>query len=225
VCFAGLIASSNLVAWFGVVFAALALAGWHFPLSLSEPVVMPDARPSGWWGMVLLIATEATLFAVLIATYYYLQFEAPRSWPPPGIGDPSMLKPFLATALIAASSIPIAIAVRAAGRSQLRTTSVALLLAALFGVAFLIFQHALVDSSLGSFGPRDNAYGSIYYTLIGLHAVHVAIGILLATWGALRVTRFDRAAAVTVRVTGLYWHFVNVVAVLIFLVLYVSPRG
>ena len=145
VCFTGLIASSNLVAWLGVIFAILALAGWHFPLAVSQPVAQPDPRPSGWWGMVLLIATEATLFAVLIATYYYLQFEAPRTWPPPGIGDPSILKPFLATALIAVTSIPIAIAVRAARRSQLRTTSVGLVVAALLGVAFLVFQHVLVE--------------------------------------------------------------------------------
>jgi heme/copper-type cytochrome/quinol oxidase subunit 3 len=90
---------------------------------------------------------------------------------------------------------------------------------------FLIVQRRLIDDSLQTFRPGDNAYGSIFYTLIGLHVAHVVLGVLFGAWAVLRTIRFDRTAVVTVRVIALYLHFVNVVAAVLFLVLYLSPRG
>ena len=55
--------------------------------------------------------------------------------------------------------------------------------------------------------------------------MHVVLGVLLGAWAILRTIRFDRTAVVTVRVTALYFYFVNVVAALVFVVLYLSPRG
>ena len=189
---------------------------------VAQPDAAPELRSSGWWGMAILIATEATLFAVLLATYFYLRFTAKGSWPPDGVHDPKLLKPLIATVILVASSIPASVATRRGAKPVIQ---LALLLAAALGIAFLIFQNVLVDDSLKQFGPRDDAYGSIFYTLVGLHAAHVAAGVLLAVWACLRTVRLDRTAVVTVRVTAMYWHFVNVVAVLVFLVLYLSPRG
>ena len=74
--------------------------------------------------------------------------------------------------------------------------------------------------------PRDDAYASIYYTLIGLHAAHVAAGVLLARLGAAPLAAVRRRTGdLTLQVTALYWHFVNVVAVFVFLTLYLAPRG
>jgi heme/copper-type cytochrome/quinol oxidase subunit 3 len=174
--------------------------------------------------MVLVIATESTLFLLLLATYFYLRFKTGGEWPPSG-RDPSIAKPLLATVVLVASSVPLAFAARAADRLDRSRMRVSLLVGALLGVAFLIFQDVLIHQSLDQFGPRDNAYGSIFYTLLGLHAVHVAVGIVLALWAFLRTWRLDRTAIVTVKVTTLYWHFVNVIAVLVFLVLYISPRA
>lgn len=193
-------------------------------IAIARPGSRPEARSSGWWGMVLVIAAEATLFLLLLATYFYLRFKTSSAWPPGG-RDPALAKPLIATLLLVASSIPLALAARAADRLDRLTIRLALLAGVLLGVAFLIFQDVLIHQSLDRFGPRDNAYGSIYYALLGLHAAHVAAGVLLALWACVRSMRFDRMAIVTVKVTTLYWHFVNVVAVLVFLVLYLSPRG
>jgi heme/copper-type cytochrome/quinol oxidase subunit 3 len=185
----------------------------------------PGSRPNGWWGMVLLIATEATLFALLLATYFYLRTRTSAGWPPDRLSDPKILKPLLATIILVLSSAPIAIAARAAGRLRPAAARIGVLFAVGLGVAFLIFQYLLVQESLDKFRPGKDAYGSIFYTLIGLHAAHVAAGVLLALWAFARSVRFDRTAILTVRVTTLYWHFVNVVAVVVFLTLYLSPRG
>jgi heme/copper-type cytochrome/quinol oxidase subunit 3 len=185
----------------------------------------PSARPSGWWGMVLLIATEATLFTVLIATYFYLRFKTDGAWPPAWIGDPKIVKPLIATLILVSSSIPVALATSAIRRRAVARTRIGLVVAIVLGVVFLFLQRRLVDSSLQKFHPGDDAYGSIFYSLIGLHAAHVALGVLLGAWAALRTIRLDRIAVVTVRVVALYLHFVNIVAALVFLVLYLSPRG
>ena len=189
-----------------------------------RPDAPPERRSSGWWGMILVIASEATLFLLLLATYFYLRFKTAADWPPGG-RDPAVVKPLLATLLLVASSAPLAFAARAADRRDRAAIRLALLAGALLGIAFLIFQDLLIHQSLDRFGPRDNAYGSIYYALLGLHAAHVAAGVLLALWACVRSWRLDRTAVVTVRVTTLYWHFVNVVAVLVFVVLYLSPRA
>jgi heme/copper-type cytochrome/quinol oxidase subunit 3 len=173
--------------------------------------------------MILVIASEATLFLLLLATYFYLRFKSDGAWP--AGHAPAIAKPLIATLLLVASSVPLAFAGRAADRRERGAIRVALLVGALLGVAFLVFQDVLIHQSLDRFGPRDSAYGSIYYTLLGLHAAHVAVGVLLALWACARSWRFDRTAIVTVKVTTLYWHFVNIVAVLVFLVLYISPRG
>jgi heme/copper-type cytochrome/quinol oxidase subunit 3 len=185
----------------------------------------PPARSSGWWGMVLLIATEATLFTVLIAAYFYLRFRTPGAWPPGRLGDPRIVKPLITTLILVASSAPIALATSAIGRRDVGRLRIGLLVAVVLDVVFLILQRQLVDSSLQTFHPGDAAYGSIFYTLIGLHAAHVALGVLLGAWAVLRTIRFDRTAIVTVRVVALYLHFVNVLAAVVFLVLYLSPRG
>jgi cytochrome c oxidase subunit I+III len=220
ICFTGLIAKSNATAWTGVALAIVALGGWHVPRSARSERGPSESRSTGWWAMVLVIASEATLFLLLLATYFYLRFKADGQWPP-GARDPAILKPLLAMLLLVASSVPLALYSRQASSLRMR---LALLAAVALGVAFLVFQGVLVHDSLDRFGPRDHAYGSIYYTLIGLHAAHVAAGVLLAAWAALRASRFDRTASTTVQVTTLYWHFVNAVAVLVFLVLYLSPR-
>ena len=54
------------------------------------PNVASGARSLSWWGMALLIATEATLFALLIASYWYLRFRAGPVWPPHGIEKPAL---------------------------------------------------------------------------------------------------------------------------------------
>jgi cytochrome c oxidase subunit III len=194
-------------------------------VALVRPDAPPGARPSGWWGMVLLIATESTLFALLFAAYFYLRFRTVGSWPPDGIADPKILKPLLATLILVAGVVPFAWASASAQRLRPAAARLGLAVGIVLGIGFLIFQYVLVQESLDRFHPETNAYGSIFYTLTGLHYVHVAAGVLLALWALARTGRFDRTAVLTVRVTALYWYFLGVVAAVVFLTLYLSPRA
>jgi cytochrome c oxidase subunit III len=186
---------------------------------------LSHSRPSGWWGMVLLIATEATLFLLLVATYFYLRVERTGSWPPAPLHDPRLGKPLLATAILLVSSGAVGLAGHAARRGHLAAVRSQLGAAIVLGIVFLVFQGILVRDSLDVFSPQGNAYGSIYYTLIGVHYVHVAAGVLALLWAAARAGRFTPQRHLTLRVTALYWHFVNAIALVVFLVLYLAPRG
>jgi heme/copper-type cytochrome/quinol oxidase subunit 3 len=170
------------------------------------------ARPNGWYGMLLLVATESALFGTLLATYAYLRFYDVR-WPPPGIAPPSVTAPLVLALVLAATIVPMALASRTARRGgSVRLMVAAIALALVVQVAYLAFQIHLFADDLDRFSPRETAYGSVYFTLLGIHHAHVGVGVLLDCWllGRLRggLTRYRRTA---VSAVALYWYFVGLV--------------
>jgi cytochrome c oxidase subunit III len=186
------------------------------------PIAAPRSQPRGWWGMVLFVATEATLFGVLLGSYATLRFGAAH-WPPPGVEEPRVLVPLLVTALLVASSWPMALASGAAGAGRVGEVRGALLAALAVQAAYFGLQTHLFLGDLDHFTPQGSAYGSIYFTLAGAHLAHVGLGLLLDLWLLLRVADgLTPYRVVGVRATAFYWHAVNVLAVVVTLVL-VSP--
>src|SRR3954454_6703937 len=103
---------------------AAALAVWHLTeAEATAPVGAPRRRalPSGWWGMAIFLATEAALFGSLIGSYFYLRFTSPH-WPQGGIAAPSVAVPLVLTAVLVATTIPMAAAAAAARRGRTRAT-------------------------------------------------------------------------------------------------------
>ena len=180
------------------------------------------ARPNGWWGIAVFVATEATLFGTIIGSYFFLRFQVPQ-WPPAGVPDPKVLVPLVLTAALVATSIPVQIAYSAARRDRLGVARLALLLALVVQAGYLGIQIHLFIGDLDKFSPNQSAYASIYFTLLGGHHFHVLIGILLEAWLLLRlVTGLTRYRLVALQATVFYWHFVNLLAVAVVLT-QVSP--
>jgi heme/copper-type cytochrome/quinol oxidase subunit 3 len=180
------------------------------------------ARPNGWWGIAVFVATEATLFGTIIGSYFFLRFQVPE-WPPAGVPDPKVLVPLVLTAVLVATSIPVQIAYSAARRDRIGLARLALVLALAVQAAYLGIQIHLFLGDLDTFSPNQSAYASIYFTLLGGHHFHVLIGILLEAWLLLRlVTGLTRYRLVALQATVFYWHFVNVLAVAVVLT-QVSP--
>ena len=174
-------------------------------------------QPNGWWAMALLIATEATLFGSLIASYFYLRFQAP-TWPPPGIPSPSVTLPLALTGMLVATAIPMYAATRAAGAARVRTAWLLVALAAAVQATYLGLQIHLFLSDLGDFSPATNAYGSIYFTLLAVHHAHVAIGIALDAWILWKLARgLTNYRLVGLRVIAFYWYFVGLVGIAVVL--------
>jgi cytochrome c oxidase subunit 3 len=173
--------------------------------------------PSGWWGMALLIATEFTLFASLIASYFYLRFQADQ-WPPAGIDDPSVTLPLVLTGILVLTTVPMLGAVVSARAGRRWRAWALIALALCVQGAYLGLQIWLFADDLNSFSPSATAYGSIYFALLGVHHAHVAIGLVLDVWllGALAFG-LTNYRLVALRVIALYWYFVAFVGVLVVL--------
>jgi cytochrome c oxidase subunit III len=180
------------------------------------------AHPNGWWGVAIFCASEAMLFGLLLATYYYLRFRATH-WPPPGVPEPKVALPLILTAVLVTASVPVALAARAARAGRVRVAQGALAVALAVQAMYFGLQIHLFLDDLAKFTPQQGAYGSAYYTLVGAHHTHVAVGLLLDVWLLLRLA----GGLTTYRLNGLlatafYWHFVNALAVLVVLT-QVSP--
>ncbi|HYY32173.1 MAG TPA: cytochrome c oxidase subunit 3 [Gaiellaceae bacterium] len=173
------------------------------------------AQPNGWWGMALFLAGETALFGVLVATYFFLRFKTAQ-WPPGGIEAPHVVLPLVLTGILVATSFPMLVAAVAARRGAVRVAWWAVLGALVVQSGYFGMQIHLFLADLDKFTPQENAYGSIYFTLLGAHHLHVAVGLLFNLWLALRLTTGLTPYRVTaVRVIALYWHVVNALALVV----------
>jgi heme/copper-type cytochrome/quinol oxidase subunit 3 len=182
------------------------------------PYTARAAKPRGWWGMVVFVATEVTLFATLIGSYYDLRFRTPQ-WPPPGVPEPKLVLPLILMGALVATSVPVQLGSMFAQRGRARAAQVAFVTAIAVQTAYFALQIHLFADDLSRFSPKGSAYGSIYFTLGGTHHLHVLAGILLELWLVLRlfggVTRYR---AVGASAAAVYWHAVNVLAIAVTLV-------
>lgn len=180
------------------------------------------ARPNGWWGMAIFVATEATLFGTMIGTYFYLRFHTPR-WPPAGVPEPKVVVPLVLTGVLVLTSALMQLALASAQRARLGLLWFALLTATIVQSGYLAMQLHLYVDDLHKFSPNASAYASIYFTLVGAHHFHVVVGILLDVWLLLRfLTGITNYRLVGLQATTFYWHFVNFLAVVVTLT-QVSP--
>jgi heme/copper-type cytochrome/quinol oxidase subunit 3 len=168
-----------------------------------------------FWGMAMLVASEATLFGTFIGTYYYLRFENAH-WPPPGTPEPRVVVPLVLVGILATTSLPMQLAALAARRARLWATRFLLVWALVVQCGYLVYEiHDYVDQ-LHRSAPQDNAYSSIYYTLLGADHAHVAIGILLVVWLLWKLVRgLTMYRLNAVQVVAFYWHAVNVLTLIV----------
>jgi heme/copper-type cytochrome/quinol oxidase subunit 3 len=187
------------------------------------PVEVVGERAPGWWGMLMLVGTEATLFASLLSGYFYLR-AGQATWPPSGIERPELTLPLAMTAVLLASSGPMWWAERSIRRGDQLGLRLGLLLSLLLGLTFLLLQG--YEYSQKSFTLQSGAYGSLFFTITGFHGLHVLAGLLMNALVQLRawLGHFTARRRLAVQNVALYWHFVDVVWLFILLSLYVSPR-
>ena len=185
------------------------------------PRAAPTRRspPAGWWGMVILIASEATLFAVFVAAYFYLRFTSPE-WPQGGLPEPKALVPLILVACLAATSIPMQLASRAARAGRVAATRLFVASALVVQAGYLAYSIHDFGDQLEVFGIGRNGYSSIYYTLLGADHAHVAVGILFNLWllGKL-VTGLTTYRANGAQAIAWYWHAVNTITLVVILTL------
>ena len=181
----------------------------------------------GWWGMALLITTEAMLFVSLFGAYFYLRFTNGPVWPPAGIEKPDLFLPLIMSVILWSSSIPVHLADSGVKKGNQTRLKLGLLVGFLLGAAFLVVMLAVEwPEKVAEFLPTDNSYGAIFYTLTGLHGTHVLIGLLVSAYVQVRAWKgdFDELRHVAVQNFAMYWHFVDAMWVLILATVYLSPH-
>ena len=184
----------------------------------------PWALPSpGRVGMLSLVAAEAAIFVIFVVAYLFYVGKSPAG-PTPAV----LHVPVLPTVFLLGSSYTIHAAVAAlrqgATRPFARRWFATIVLGALFLAATAReWRHLIVDEGLTI---RTNLFGTTYYSLVGLHAFHVTAGViaLTAVWlftvlGHVKHEHAERTALISI-----YWHFVDVVWIAVFLVVYVIGR-
>lgn len=202
----------------------IAVAGGDERPPTSPPSTARGAEV-GRWGMLLFVVNEATLFACLVSSYFYLALESP-AWPPAGIGVPSLTLPLVMTAALLSSSGVLVYAEHELDRGNLARYRGGVVLTVLLGVTFLLLQVKEYAAKLVEVSPSGSAYGSLFFAITGLHGAHVAFGLLFLVWSLVAGLRrpFSGTRSLTIRNASLYWHFVDGVWLVILTSLYLSPR-
>ncbi|UCF36046.1 MAG: cytochrome c oxidase subunit 3 family protein [Acidobacteriota bacterium] len=190
-------------------------------------------------GMWSFLITEVMMFGALFAAYGFYRFKYPQAW----IEGSNYLDYLLGafnTAVLICSSLTMAMAVHAAQHAKRKQIIVFLILTIILGGVFIgvkvveyadKFEHHLVPGhnfSVDSpFANQVELFYSFYFIMTGLHALHMLIGFgIIATLVVMAYrNRFSEAYYAPVEMTGLYWHFVDIVWIFLFPFLYLIGRG
>jgi len=193
---------------------------------MSEAVAIPAAEIAAWKlpsrgrvGMFCLIAAESAIFVIFIVAYLFYAGKT-LSGPTPSI----LHVPVFFTVCLLSSSLTIHAAVRSLSRWNRGAFEFWWLVTIVLGASFLVgtaleWRHLILDEGLTI---RTNLFGTTYFSLVGLHAFHVTVGLLalaaVAVFGFFG--KVERAHTRHLEVLSLYWHFVDVVWVVVLTVVY-----
>lgn len=186
------------------------------------PVGSKGRLSSGWWGMLTVIGTEASLFAYLLFSYFYVGAQTVGRWPPKGPPPPGLA--IAGSVLLILGSLTMWWAERGVRAAKQRQLLFGLGASILLAIGFVVLEG--IEWSHKDFTLMSDAYGSLYFTITGFHLLHVIIGALMLTmvlvWTLLGYFGVRRHS--TVSIAALYWHFVTIVWVAVFLTFYAVPR-
>ncbi|MEO5974617.1 MAG: cytochrome c oxidase subunit 3 [Ilumatobacteraceae bacterium] len=175
-------------------------------------------------GMWLFLGSECLLFGGLISTYMLYRGRVGQGPTPSQVFD----IPFTSVSsfVLLMSSLTMVLAVSSATKKDDRGTTLWLTVTALLGATFVggqVYEFTAFKSEGLGFGT--SLFGSSFYTLTGFHGVHVTVGIimLMALVGVVQRGEIPGSKAETIEMIGLYWHFVDIVWIVIFTLIYLIP--
>jgi cytochrome c oxidase subunit 3 len=193
-------------------------------VAVTESDVRSDLPERGPVAMYCLITAEAAIFTIFVVAYIFYLGKSLTGPQPQEV----LRVPIFLTICLLSSSLTIHFAVNLLRNGKLRSFALWWFLTITLGVVFIAgtareWRHLIYDEGLTI---QSNLFGTTYYSLVGLHAFHVTVGLfalatvaLFALLGHVRQEHAERA-----EVLSIYWHFVDAVWVVVFLVVYVIGR-
>jgi len=190
-------------------------------------------------GMWLFLATEVLFFGGLFTTYLIYRMWYPAAWSE-GSLELDIVLGSVNTVVLITSSLTMALAVRAAQTGHQRPLIRNLILTIILGLVFLVikffeYKHKFDVGHVpgpnfhfeGAHAGQVELFITLYFAMTGLHALHMVIGLGIMSvilWMAMK-QRFSPAWYTPVELAGLYWHFVDIVWIFLFPLLYLVDRA
>jgi cytochrome c oxidase subunit III len=174
-------------------------------------------------GILLFIVSEVMLFGSFFAAYFFIRVVvSPAEWPPSPYELPVVVAG-VNTGILFSSSFTMHWALESIRRGNRRAMKIGLAATWLLGATFLFIQ--LNEYVHVGFSARDQAFGSIFYGLTGLHGAHVTVGLMLLAFANIRAWRGhfgpDAKDHLGVEVAGIYWHFVDAMWLIVYTTVYI----
>lgn len=177
----------------------------------------PDHRI---FGIIMFLIAESMIFLGLFSAYLTFRAVSPE-WPPAGTPEMELLVPGVNTIILISSSFVINrgnVAIKKNDEAGLKLWFAA---TAVMGIVFLAGQ--LFEYFHTGFGLSDNIFTSTFYVLTGFHGLHVCFGLLLilaVLWRSLKAGHYSSESHFGPEAAEIYWHFVDVVWIVLFTILY-----
>ena len=171
-------------------------------------------------GMLLFIISEVMIFGAFFTAYFFIRVSAGDPWPAPGMELPVAVAG-VNTAILWSSSFTMHWAQESIKKGNRFGLKAGILTTFLLGSTFLFIQ--INEYANIGFAPQDHAQQTIFYSLTGLHGAHVLIGLMLLLFVTIRAFRghYSPEEHRGVEVPGIYWHFVDVMWVIVYTSVYV----
>jgi heme/copper-type cytochrome/quinol oxidase subunit 3 len=182
--------------------------------------------PSTKLGMWLFLSSETLLFGALISTYVLYRGRGTTGPFPKDVFDIPYTS--VSSFVLLASSLTMVLALAAAQKHDFGRMRIWLLATAMLGLTFVGGQvYEFTTFYNEKLTIKTNLFGTTFFVLTGFHGVHVTVGILmlLILVGLSLAGRLPGDAGFPVEMVGLYWHFVDIVWIVIFTVVYLIPSG
>jgi cytochrome c oxidase subunit 3 len=179
-----------------------------------------DHAGNSMFGFIVFLLSESVIFLSFFAGYILVKTTTP-DWLPAGVSGLDVSKPAINTVVLVSSSFVAYFAERALKKENLLVFRLLWLLTMAMGAYFLVGQA--IEWSELEFGFSDGVFGGLFYLLTGFHGLHVFTGILLM--GIMLFKSFvpgNYAGGHTgVDATSLFWHFVDVIWIILFILIYI----
>jgi cytochrome c oxidase subunit 3 len=193
--------------------------GHHHGPPVANQSSRVDARVLG---MFLFIGSEIMLFGAFFAAYFFVRVVGTgyTEWPPHPYEFPKYVAG-VNTAILVTSSFTIHWALHAIRHDNRNGMKAGLVLTLLLGATFLITQ--ITEYARIGFAPHTGAFASTFFGLTGLHGAHVFVGLTILLFMTIRAFRghFSAEAHHGVEVGGIYWHFVDVMWIVVYFTVYI----
>ena len=172
------------------------------------------------WGLLTFLISESLMFGGFFATYLFFRGST-EVWPPEGT-EVELLVPTINTIILVSSSFVIHFGDTAIKKNNVQGMQFWYIVTALMGVIFLAGQ--VYEYMTLGYGLTTNVFANCFYIMTGFHGLHVFVGLLLilgVLWRSRRPGHYSATKHTGIEMAEIYWHFVDIIWIILFTLLYI----